>query len=337
MERISLKKKIVGLLFLLNYYLFGVSRRYYYWVHKKSRKQILDIIDKNKYDIIQIEHWYQAVIFKNLKNKVLKVIDTHDVLFEKKALSFKAKYKNKIPFFKKRELNKYKNMEIESLNNSDQLISISSYDYKRLNQLPNGKKNILIPTGQPIKYYQEYKIEQKPEDAILFYGGMSSEQNVKAFFRFWKYIFPQVKKEIKNIKLYVVGSNPPQIIKSLHNGESVIITGFVDDVRPYFNKSKVMVLPLDIAGGFRSRVIDVMAMGIPVVGTHNALDSIEMTNDEHGFICDNNNDISKYLVKILSDEKLHYRLSTNCVEFVTQKYSIKATYGKLSQYYSEVI
>jgi polysaccharide biosynthesis protein PslH len=335
--RNKLRKKIIGLIFLVNYYIFGISRRVFYWAHKKSRKQILNIINKNDYDIVQITGWYQCILFKYLNDSIIKIIDTNDILFEKKEVTYTHKYNNKIPFFKKRELEKYKMMEIEILNYADQLISISQYDYNRLNELAPNTKSVLIPTGQSIEYFQNYIRNKEPEDAILFYGGMNSEQNITAFWRFWNYIYPNVKAKISNVKLFVVGSYPPKEIKDLHNDDNIIVTGFVEDVRTYFEKVKVLVIPLEIAGGFRSRVIDVMAMGIPVVGTHNALDSIEMVNGVHGFIDDNDNVMCNRIIKILSDKELYDNLSTNCIDFVSQKYSIDTTYGKLSKYYLQEI
>ena len=53
-----------------------------------------------------------------------------------------------------------------------------------------------------------------------------------------------------------------------------------------------MILPMSIAGGFRTRVVEVMAMGVPVIGTHNALDCLEMENGIHGFITDNDSEMA---------------------------------------------
>ena len=176
-----------------------------------------------------------------------------------------------------------------------------------------------------------------PEDnTILFYGGMGSPQNIKAFFRFFQNILPKVKTIIPEIKCIIVGSDPHKSITKLHNGKNVVVTGYVDDVREHISKSAVMILPLSLGAGFRSRMVEVMAMGVPVVGTHNALDNIEMTHKKQGFISDSDDEMANYLVTVLSDTSLREKMSNECKKFVLEKYSIESTYGRLSDYYQNL-
>jgi glycosyltransferase involved in cell wall biosynthesis len=101
-------------------------------------------------------------------------------------------------------------------------------------------------------------------------------------------------------------------------------------------KATVMVLPLNVAGGFRSRSIEVMAMGIPIVGTSQALSNLELENGKHGYISDFDNEIANYLIKLLTNIGQLQKMSKACKEFVTKKYSIETTYGKLSNFYSSI-
>ena len=134
----------------------------------------------------------------------------------------------------------------------------------------------------------------------------------------------------------VVGSSPPESIKEIHNGRDIIITGFVEDVRARLSTASIMILPLSLGGGFRSRVVDIMAMGIPVIGTHNALDSVELSHKVNGFIADSNEEIANYSTELLMNEELRNKISQNCLEFVSEKYSLENTYGKLSKFYMDM-
>ena len=162
---------------------------------------------------------------------------------------------------------------------------------------------------------------------------MGSNQNKKALYKFWYKILPLIKKEISDIKVLIVGNSPPCSIKKLDNRKDVIVTGYVNDIREYLSKAYLMILPLEIGSGFRGRVIEVMAMGIPVIGTHNALDSIEMTNGIHGYISDIDEEMAEYSIKLLKDNNLRRTISNNCIKFVSEKYSIEATFGELSKYF----
>ena len=90
-------------------------------------------------------------------------------------------------------------------------------------------------------------------------------------------------------------------------------------------------MPLTIGAGFRGRVVEVMAMGVPVVGTHNALDSLNMTHGVHGFITNDNKEMANYVLEILKNKRLKQELTANCINFIQNNFNIEATYGKLSK------
>lgn len=322
--------------YLFLYYLAGASRYYYYYGNKKSINKIVDIINTNTYDIVQIEFCTLFNIFKKIETNCIKVIDTHVLLLEARERSLKNKYGDNIPFFQRRELKKYGELEKEALQLADVIISISKDDYVSLKQMFPHKKNIIIFTGQDIDYFIGYKTNPG-KHTILFYGNMGTSFNIKAFSRFKDSILPLIKNEIVDVKVLVVGANPPDSIKKSDNGKDMIVTGFVDDVREYLSKATLMVLPLDIGAGFRSRVVDVMSMGIPVIGTHLALDSIEMAHGTHGYVTDSNEEMAGYAITLLNDPGSRKKMAEECKTFVSGKYSIEATYGILSQYYSSIV
>lgn len=325
-------RKYHGLRSFVYFYLLGQPARYYYWGNDELIKRISGVILKNRYDIVQVEYWYQSGLFRRLGPGILKVIDTHDILYEKERLRVQDRFGAKTPYFISRGLRVCERMERASLKSADLLISISKSDYDTIRSIAPATDNMLTYPGQDISYFEKYK-GGCAGDMVLFYGGMNSGQNIKAFFRLWNNILPLIKMRMPGVKVAVVGSNPPASIRNLHNGKNVIVSGYVKDVREYLSRGAVMILPLEIAGGFRCRVIDAMSMGIPVIGTHNALDSVEMASGTHGYITDDDKEMARCAVELLQDRVLRDKMGRECMNFVSEKYSIEATYGKLSKYY----
>ncbi|MFX0132350.1 MAG: glycosyltransferase [Candidatus Hodarchaeota archaeon] len=324
-------KKILGLIIKLWSYITLIPFEMVYPNWPRIKRKIRNIINNNNYDIVQIEYWYQCSIFKKIPDNILKVIDTHDVLYEKKELEIKHKTQNQFSWYHKRSLKKYRELELYNTGLSDVIISISKPDQKKFNKLFPNKKHLLISTGQNIKYFSNYPIN-KAEKTILFYGSLGYGQNIPAFWRFWKDILPLIKEELPFVKIVILGANPPREIRNLHNGKEIIVTGYVKDVRPYIAKSTICIIPLSQGSGFRGRVVEVMAMGVPVIGTHNALDSIDMKNGVHGYITDSNHKMAKLGIELLTDSKKIKEISENCRNFVADMYSVEATYGRLSDY-----
>jgi len=331
-----LNRKILGALLFLLEKVLRIPREMIYPNWPSVRKKILKIIRKNNYDVIQIETWWQCSLFKKINSNILKVIDTHDVLHEKRILEIRHKRNGKLKNRDKLFLKKYRHYEILNTGFAELIVSISNYDKQFFQQHFPNKKHIMIPTGQDLARLLNYPTINT-EKTILFYGSMGGEQNIIAFWRLYNEIYPKIKKEIPEIKLIVLGANPPNNIKVLNNGDSIIITDYVKDVREYIAKSSLMILPLVISGGVRSRIVEVMAMGVPIIGTHNALDGIGLSNSENCIIEDNNEVLASKAVDLLSNNYKLNKLSHKSQKFAIGNYSLEKTYGKLAEYYEKYI
>ncbi|UCH92180.1 MAG: glycosyltransferase [Candidatus Aminicenantes bacterium] len=305
----------------------------FYYSIKKLQRKILQIANRKKYDIITCEYWFSCFFYNELTYRPYFVLDTIDVNFGK----YESGLKNKKNCRKNRKkLEKYKEFELKYTSLNDLIISVSENDYLFFKKTFPGKDHLKIPIGQDLTHYISYNsIYEDSKKKILFYGNMGSEQNIKAFFRLYDHILPKIKSKIPGTELIVLGAYPPGKIRELHNGKDIFVTGFVKDTREWIAKASLMILPMEIAGGFRTRVVEVMAMGVPVIGTHNALDCLEMDNGMHGFVTDSNEEMANYAVKLLNDFEFRNQMASKCKKFVTEKYSIEATYGKLSKYFLE--
>lgn len=333
-NRTFIQKKLFGILKHLISMIFKIPAQAIYPNWPSLRNQILLIVGETEYDIIQIETWWQCQLFKKMGNNIFKVVDTHDVMYEKRELE--RRYKNKaLTRRDKSYLLHYKQKELENTSLADLIVSISEHDSKVFQEHFPDKNHILVPIGQDLSKFINYPHDNDAK-TILFYGSMGGSQNIIAFWRLYKDILPKIKEKIPDIKLIVLGANPPNEVSELADSSSIIVTGFVSDVRPYLSKSTLMVLPLETSGGFRGRIVEVMAMGIPVIGTHNALDCIDMENGLQGFISDDDNLMAEYAVRLFTDKEMLGKMQSACREFVEFKYSLEKTYGKLSKYYSKL-
>lgn len=332
----QLRRKLHSLQFGLYHLARGYPHHYFYAGRKSVLSQLTGIVQNAQYDVVQAEYWYMAQIFDRLEPRIFKAIDTHDVLFDKKRQELARDYGPNPPALKLRALGKYRELEIACLKRADLLIAVSSADLRTFADLKLGNQRLLVAVGQDLDYFTDRSGRDRKENIVLFYGSMGGNENIDAFFRFWVRIWPTIRAAVPDARLLVVGANPPDAIKRLHNGKVVTVTGFVEDVRPYLSQAKVTVIPLDVAAGFRSRTVEVMAMGVPVVGTHRALDNIEMEHGRQGFISDDDTEMAVHTAKLLLDDTLRQHMSKECRTFVAERYSIEATIGKLSTFYTDL-
>ncbi len=120
-------------------------------------------------------------------------------------------------------------------------------------------------------FYSPYN---EDESVIVFTGAMDYWANVDAVVWFATKVFSQIVKDYPNAKFYIVGSKPAKEVEALAKINNVVVTGAVDDVRPYIAFAKLSVAPLRIARGIQNKVLEAMAMGKHVVATSAAMEGI---------------------------------------------------------------
>jgi glycosyltransferase involved in cell wall biosynthesis len=329
----TIRKKFFGIVRKISGLLKPQIDEIFYPTFPSVIREIARIIEGGSYDIVQLEYWYQARVFKRISNSLVKVIDTNDVLFEKRMLEMDVLTHSK---WNEKLILKYKTLELQAYQSADVLISISVPDYQFFSSRFPLAKHIIIPTGQYLKKFLEHKAPVQKDDIILFYGSMSGEQNIFAFWRLYEKIFPRIKSILPLSRLLVVGANPPQNICALNSLNAVEVTGFVDDLGSALSRAKIMILPMEISGGFRSRVVEVMALGIPIIGTSNALDNIGFESGKHGFIANSDEAIADIAVTLFKNDNLRLLIGENCRHFCNENFSIEATYDKLAEFYKNV-
>jgi polysaccharide biosynthesis protein PslH len=298
---------------------------------KYIQTQILRTATENQVDAILIHYWYMGFFFKHVPKNVLKIIDTHYVVEE--DLELEDKYKGQF-------LKTYRIMKEIRHNLKQQrqyfcladLVVVNSAKQEKL--IHAWQKDIPVNVtvnGQDLAQYFSYKLESPQPNTLLFYGALANPFNRMALERILSGILPVMRKSKPDVILYVVGNDPPQDILSKYDMNNIVVTGHVDDVMPYISRAQVLLLPLDIAVGFRGRIVEVLSLGVPVVGTENALQSVDFVSGKHGFIAESDKEIAEKALLIISNQELRSKMSHACIEHAKNNFSLEETFGKLSK------
>lgn len=323
------KKRIAQLIEYLNYFLLGIDKEV--TAYKRNNSKILKIIIENGYRVVISNYWEGSLYYNSLGSSIFKILDPHYAVVENFDVLSRFKSKRFRYFIEKRRLKnnlRYESMVIKA---SDLLMPLSNRNYEEFLKISQNKPMLFIPDGADLEYFLSFPVTPDPS-TIIFYGAMGSQQNKRAFWRLYNNIFPCLKKEFPELRLLTVGSNPPEDIRALKNGKDIIVTDYVEDVRPWIAQAWLCLIPLELGSGFRGRVIELMAMGIPVVGTQNALESIGFKSDVHGFIADSNEELISISKRLLSNKVYRNQIGENAREFVKSTYTLESTFGKLNSY-----
>lgn len=158
--------------------------------------------------------------------------------------------------------------------------------------------------------------------AIAFTGAMDYWPNEDAVVWFAQEVFNRLKRSWPKALFYIVGSNPTEQVVALGNIEGVVVTGKVDDVRPYIKHAAAIVAPMRIARGIQNKVLEGMAMARPVVVTSMGLEGIDADDGSEVLIAD---DVEEFVSKIDSileqaDKDLEMAARNKvCMDFTWEK------------------
>ena len=202
-------------------------------------------------------------------------------------------------------------------------------------QNPHIKNITAIPNGVDLDYFSP-RFCQKPETSlqqpvIVFTGAMDYFANIDGVVWFTKEILPLIKKEIPEIRFYIVGSNPTKEVLSLSDNNNVTVTGYVPDTREYLGKATVVVVPLRIARGIQNKILEAMAMGIPVVTTPQAFEGIEAQPGRDLILGENAEKIAEGVIKLIREASLRKSLGDNARRVIENNYSWTKNLEKLDR------
>ena len=140
-------------------------------------------------------------------------------------------------------------------------------------------------------------------NAISFIGRMDYYPNQHCMLEFCDQVLPLLRQQCPEIKLFIVGADPSKEIWALDNLPGVTVTGSVDDVRPYIQRTAAMVAPLEIARGTQNKILEAMAMGVPVVSSQQAAGGIDAVAGEHFLVADSPEQYAQQLLLLMGNSE----------------------------------
>jgi sugar transferase (PEP-CTERM/EpsH1 system associated) len=172
-------------------------------------------------------------------------------------------------------------------------------------------------------------------NTICFIGRMDYYPNQRAMFDFCKLVLPLLQAKRPGIKLLIVGAKPPSAIRALADIPGVTVTGLIPDVRPFVLKSTLSVAPITIARGTQNKIIESMAMGVPVISSEQAAGGVDAIPGEHFLVARTPNDYRDAVLQIMESRETRARLSHAGRARVLSHHNWTKSMGKLDTLIAE--
>lgn len=261
-----------------------------------------------------------------------KVLDYMDAF----SLNYARRISEQNPLMRivyREEVKRLKTYEEKIAAKFDELTIISAQDREALTQLDKGKVK-LVSNGVDAEYFHPSP-HNSEKLKLLFVGNMGYEPNDIAAHYILDKIYPAIRKIIPEIEILIAGARPSRSLLK-YQSDTVHITGWIDDIRVAYNEGGIFIAPLFSGSGLQNKILEAMAMELPVITTSIVNNSIGVHKDN--FI--EANDVEEFvrgIVKLSKDKGLRKELGDKGREFVLQHFTWKATTHKLKVVLEDVV
>ncbi len=179
---------------------------------------------------------------------------------------------------------------------------------------------LVIQNGVDTDYFQpgERALGERP--VIVFTGALGYAPNADALRWFLDAVVPELRKELPDFLMRFVGKDPPPDLLARAQENVIEFTGRVDDVRPYMRDAHVFICPLRIGGGTRLKILDAMALGLPVVSTTIGAEGLAVTNQHNILLADERREFALAIVDMVRSPVRAGHLAYNGRALVEAKY-----------------
>lgn len=177
----------------------------------------------------------------------------------------------------------------------------------------------------------------KPEPAMLecagprliFTGQMDYAPNIEAATRVIERLLPGIREQLPHATFHVVGRNPPEELTCFDGKDGVHVWGGVTDIRTWLVAADLSLVPLEIARGIQNKVLEAMAMGLPVVTTDAAATGIGGSDGEHFLVGNTDKELIERATALLSHPRQGWTMGLEARRYVVENMSWQASLAPL--------
>ena len=291
----------------------------------QMKETIAKMTCRGDYDVVIAEYTVMGqYLYRNrgINPRTKRVISCHEcyTMARKRVLDLYGPF-SKLGLQAMLDLRRLESYEFQMYREADKVLTLTPEERDSLLKYDPALDIDIVPHGVDPEYFVP-RLEQLQETAVGFLGNYLHDPNRNAVMYFLTEMWPELKKLIPGIKFYVIGRGPTEDILSAANEDpDIIVTGLVDDVREYLQRVKVFIAPIRLGKGFRGKILEVMAMGIPVVGTRLAADGMSASDQENIMLAETPAEFIEKTINLFQDKQLYQTIRRNSRCLVVENFS----------------
>jgi len=238
----------------------------------------------------------------------------------------------------RREARLMRKLEGEACRRAQIVLAVSEHDQEALYEVAGKEAKIeVVPITVDAAQFAPLWEARDPQPNMLFtIGTMFWPPNSEGVLWWLREGYESLRKQCPGMTYDVVGARPPQGLLTLaEQREGVHVHGYVADAAPFWTHAAALAVPLLSGGGVRVKILEAMAMGVPVVSTTVGCEGLDVRHGEHLLIADTPLGFARACASLLQDQELARRLAENARRLILERYDAKIALRSLDRAYEQ--
>ncbi|MHB1415121.1 MAG: glycosyltransferase [Chloroflexota bacterium] len=294
------------------------------------------MLHDRRFDVVHVEHLRAAHVVEVLPTSLPSLYDAVDcisLLWEHTARSSHSFHQRLLATMELRRTRAY---EARLLERFDKVAVTSPVDGQALRSLaPEADVNV-VPNGVDLEYFRPVP-GQHEQATLVFSGKMSYHANATAILHFVERIFPAIRARHPSAQLRVAGSRPTKLVRNLARDPAISVTGYLPDIRQAVGLGTVAVCPVTVKVGIQNKVLEAMAMGLPVVSTREGIQGLMVEPGRDVLVADSPAEFAAHVCRLLEDLGLRESMGLAGRRYVETHHRWDVAAHRLEQMYDEAI
>lgn len=307
-----------------------------YFKSKMMKQQVDKLIQNENYDCIHVQHLRMAQYAeKHISNyRILDLPDAFSLYWQRRKKIKRNIFSKLLDSIESKRVYKYEKYILNQFNLN---LVCSLEDQKHLIIEHQNNQVKLLPNGVDTSQFKPLNHDYNHNHTLLFTGNMDYDPNVDGVIYFSEEILPVIKTKYPNIKFIIAGQRPIQKVLDLKikYPETIEVTGFVKDLSSMYNSASIVVAPLRFGAGTQNKVLEALAMGIPVVCSHIGFEGLGIKSGEGAFMKINPREFAEQVIELLDNEQLRRETGEKGAQLIQSKFSWEHIAKILESYFTK--
>lgn len=311
----------------------GTALRCAYFNSPRLRDYVKARVEANEVDLIHAEHLKSFSMVEDVLGKVPALFDAVDCLSMLESRRRAVSNNPLVKLFSWMESKRLRRSERAASQRFNRVVITSEVD-RRAYPIPEGlrEKIDIVPIGVELEHFRFRQYEAQ-KDLLVFCAKLDYFPNEDAAVYFARNVWPLLRARRPELRFDIVGSRPPRSVRRLDGKDNIRVIASVPDVRPYLGRASVALCPIRIRAGIQYKMLEAMALGLPLVATSICCPGLQVEAGKHLLVADEPEQFASAIELLLDNVTLREKLIHAGRAYVEQHHSWAEALRTLSNSY----